>query len=325
FGPGKCGAVRTPPELIDGSEWFHTAMCDLHHRPVGYPTGERTIRVRLIVASGHQFSPQRCMYGIQQSGPGKRLFEERYAALQHFAFRDQFTGVPRHVYDFQVRARGAQAINQFWTAHAAHHHVGQQQVNWIRMRLHPFERGLAVIRVDDRIAVFLEDLSRQAAHSFIVFHEEDRSPLPFWSDGLHFRLGFEPDFVIGGREIYLERRSVSGFTVDQDVSRALLDNAIYSGQAQTRSFAHFFGGKEGFEDARHGSFVHAVAGIADREHDVFSGCHGLMLLGEGLIESCGASFENELAAVRHSVARVHRQVYQDLVQLARVCLDHRRG
>jgi hypothetical protein len=34
------------------------------------------------------------MYGIQQSGPGKRLFEERYAALQHFAFRDQFTRVP---------------------------------------------------------------------------------------------------------------------------------------------------------------------------------------------------------------------------------------
>ena len=56
--------------------------------------GEGTIRGRRIVGSGQQFSPQRCMNGIQQSSPGKRFFEERDAALQHFAFRDQFTGVP---------------------------------------------------------------------------------------------------------------------------------------------------------------------------------------------------------------------------------------
>ena len=83
--------------------------------------------------------------------------------------------------------------------------------------------------------------------------------------------------------------------------------------------------KEGLEDAGDGCFVHAGAGITDREQDVFSCWHGLMLLGEILVESDCASFENKLAATRHSVAGVHREVYYDLVELARVCLDHRRG
>ena len=56
--------------------------------------GKDDLAVAWNVASGQQFSPQRCMNGIQQSGPGKRFFEERDAALQHFAFRDQFTCVP---------------------------------------------------------------------------------------------------------------------------------------------------------------------------------------------------------------------------------------
>src|ERR1700687_1392231 len=103
------------------------------------------------------------------------------------------------------------------------------------MRLRPFECGLPIIRLDYGIAVFLEELSSQAAHDFVVFHEQNRSPLPFRSDGLHFRLGSEPDSVIRAGEIDLKCRSVSRFTVDQDVSCALLDNAIYSGQTQTRS------------------------------------------------------------------------------------------
>ena len=118
------------------------------------------------------------------------------------------------------------------------------------MRLHPFEGRFPVIRLDHGIAVLLEELSRQAAHDFIVFDEQDCRALPFRSYGLHFRVGFEPDFVIRAGEIYLEGRSVSRLTVDQDVACALLDNAIDGGQAETCSLAHFFGGKEGFEDAR---------------------------------------------------------------------------
>jgi len=39
--------LRVLPGECPGSACFHTAMCDLHHRPVGYPTGEGRFRVHL--------------------------------------------------------------------------------------------------------------------------------------------------------------------------------------------------------------------------------------------------------------------------------------
>ena len=95
-------------------------MCDLHHQPAGYqnvPDGHRlpTLQVqtgRQGLLSGEcrallghpdegfrayvgmaTFSPQRRVDGVQQCRPRKWLFEESYAALQHFALRDQFTCV----------------------------------------------------------------------------------------------------------------------------------------------------------------------------------------------------------------------------------------
>jgi hypothetical protein len=38
-------------------------------------------------------SHQTCVDRVQQSGAGKRFFEERYAALQHFAFGYELTCV----------------------------------------------------------------------------------------------------------------------------------------------------------------------------------------------------------------------------------------
>ena len=113
----------------------------------------------------------------------------------------------------------------------AHHDVGQQQVNWLRMRFHPFESGLAVIRLDYSVAMFLEKLSSQAAHDFVVFHEQNGGPVPFGTDRFRFRLGSKADFVIGAGEVDLERRPMSGLTVDQNVSATLLDDAVDRGQA----------------------------------------------------------------------------------------------
>src|SRR5579863_5889841 len=153
------------------------------------------------------------------------------------------------------------------------------------MRLCPLERGLAVIRLDHRVTVLLKKLASQAAHDFVVFDEQDCSGSPFWPDRLDFSAGSEPDFVLRAGKIDLERRALSRFTVNQNVPRALFDNAIYGGQAQTGSLAGLFGGEEGFKDARYRGFIHATAGIADREQDIFSGCHGLMLVGKFLVES----------------------------------------
>ncbi len=49
-----------------------------------------------------------------------------------------------------------------------------------------------------------------------------------------------------------------------------------------------------------------------------------MLLGKSLVKPYGSSFENELTAARHGVARIHRQVHHDLIELAGVGFHHRR-
>src|SRR5580693_5700975 len=105
------------------------------------------------------------------------------------------------------------------------------------MRLRPFERGFSVVRLDYGITVFLKQLPSQAAHDFVVFHEQDRGPLSFRTDRLYFSFRSESDFVIRAGEVNLERRPMSRLTVDQNVSRALLHNSIDGGKAQTSSFA----------------------------------------------------------------------------------------
>src|SRR5439155_8138490 len=48
----------------------------------------------------------------------------------------------------------------------------------------------------------------------------------------------------------------SQFTVDFDVTVALLDNAIYGGQAEPGSLSDFFGGEKRLKDASAGCCVH---------------------------------------------------------------------
>src|ERR1700733_1646716 len=122
------------------------------------------------------------------------------------------------------------------------------------MRLRPFESRLSVIRLDYGVAVFLKKLPSQAAHDFVVFHEQDR-PLLFRTNRLCFGLRSDSDLVFRAGEVNLERRSVSRFAVDQNVSPAVFDNSIDSGEAQAGSFAYVLGREERFEDARYSCFI----------------------------------------------------------------------
>jgi hypothetical protein len=64
----------------------HTYMCDLHHRAAGYVTHG-------TVSFSTSFLGQLRVDRIEQGSAAKRLFEESYSGLQHFAIRHQFPGV----------------------------------------------------------------------------------------------------------------------------------------------------------------------------------------------------------------------------------------
>src|SRR5208282_2171559 len=195
----------------------------------------------------------------------------------------------------------------------------------VGVRLHPFERGFAVIRLDDGIAMFMEELASKGAHGLVIFDEQNGSPFALGRDLVRFGLGGEADLVIGVGKIDLESRSVTELAINKDMSSALLDDAVDGGEAKTGAFAQLFGGEEGLKDAGDGGFIHAATGVADGEENVFSGRHALMLIGESGVEFLGASLENKLAAPGHSVARVDRQVDDDLVELGGIGFDDRGG
>ena len=72
-------------------------------------------------------------------------------------------------------------------------------------------------------------------------------------------------------QINFEGASLCGFAVDVDKAVVLLDDAINRGQAQPRAFADFLGCKKWFKNIGEMIFVHADAGVADRQQDILTG------------------------------------------------------
>src|SRR5204863_8614434 len=138
---------------------------------------------------------------------------------------------------------------------------------------------------DDAIALFLQDSRGEYANGVLVLNEQNRfgaACVLFWNDlvlaGLERRR--RADF----RKIELQRRAVSGLTVDPHIAARLLDDSIDRGEAEACAFSSFLGREERIERVLSGVAVHANAGVADCEHDVPAGDDGRVLAGIGLVE-----------------------------------------
>jgi len=73
--------------------------------------------------------------------------------------------------------------------------------------------------------------------------------VPFRANRLRPQLWMRAQFCDPRGKIDLKRRPLSRFTVNQDVSPTLLDNAINRGQSQAGSLPISLGGEEGFKNA----------------------------------------------------------------------------
>ena len=101
----------------------------------------------------------------------------------------------------------------------------------------------------------------------------------------------------------------------------LLDDAKNGGQPQTGAFAHLLGGEEGFKNPRQNFRRDAAAGVADAQtrKRTRSGLRGLRR--GDFVKFDGGSFDDDLSALGHGVARIHRQIQQDLINHARIGMD----
>src|SRR5882762_10797963 len=102
---------------------------------------------------------------------------------------------------------------------------------------------------------------------------------------------------------------------------ALFDDAVDSGEAQSRSFAGRFRGEEGLEDLAENVLAHAATVIGNgRQNEgawsnlAVRGC----ILG---VQVARLRFDDQLAAVWHRIAGVDGKVHQNLLTLTRIGQD----
>ena len=138
-----------------------------------------------------------------------------------------------------------------------------------------------------------------------------------WPSAVADRLG---DRFLDPRQVDLENRAAVRLAVDRDVAVGLLDGAVDGGKAEAAALARRLGGEERLEEPRARLVVHADAGVADRQHHVGPGLHAHVLAGR-LVQIDIGGLDHQLAAARHGVARIGRQVDDHLLHLRRVGFD----
>jgi hypothetical protein len=123
-------------------------------------------------------------------------------------------------------------------------------------------------------------------------------------------------------EVDLEARAPVRLAAGPDVAAALLDDAVDGRKAEAGAAPDLLGGEEGLEHVGQGGPIHPAPGVAYGEGGVAARCHHGAAVTRG--RRCGQvghlGLDRELAAVRHRVAGVERQVEHHLLQLARVRL-----
>jgi len=125
-------------------------------------------------------------------------------------------------------------------------------------------------------------------------------------------------FVEAAGQVNFKNAAPGGFAVHIDEAVVLLDDAVNGGEPQPRSFSDLLGREERFENMGKVSGGDAGACVAHHEADVGAG--GRIRMGETVrpVDHDVGGFERELSARRHRVARVHRQIDQNLFDLRRI-------
>ncbi len=172
-------------------------------------------------------------------------------------------------------------------------------------------------RLDDAIAIALQELPRHLPHAAFVVHHQHQFPAALREAlvALTGRLGFRR---LAGGQVNLELCAAPGLAMDLDEPAVALHNPQYRGQTQPRSLAQFLGGEKRIVDFVQMLRRNALPGIGHTQAHVTSRLGAGGHPGERFIEFLILQFEGERAAFRHGVAGVDTQIHQDLVQLGGV-------
>src|SRR6266576_4099130 len=152
------------------------------------------------------------------------------------------------------------------------------------MSLDDLESSGAIIGFEDLVALRFQILPRQSAKvGFILDQQDGFLPAIRTRQSKEFLCGGGFLLHIDTGKISAESRAALGLTVHEDVTAALLHDAIHGGKTKARPLRAFRGEKR-LKDASLGFTIHADAGVADGEHDVLTRFKGSVSACKAVIE-----------------------------------------
>ena len=126
--------------------------------------------------------------------------------------------------------------------------------------------------------------------------------------------------LVAARQIDPEHRARADLAFSKDVAAGLLDDAVHRGQAKPCPLADLLGGEERIENLVDDLRRDARAGVGDFDQHVVGGRHALVAIRRAFLRGDVGGAHRELAAIRHGVARVDREIDDHLLELGDVGL-----
>src|SRR5580693_768853 len=175
---------------------------------------------------------------------------------------------------------------------------------------------LAVVGLEHFVSLRLQGFTDQLAHRFFVLDQQHGFRAAVLRQRSSQRThGFQG--IFNPRQIDPEGRALPRFALNQDIAATLLDDAVHGRKSQSSTFSFLLGGEKWLEDAQLGFFVHALAGISYREHDVKTRVNvGVFAANVLMVQSGVGALNSDFSTIRHGVFGIDHQIHEDLLDLA---------
>src|SRR5579859_558254 len=211
------------------------------------------------------------------------LGEEMDVGIVADALAKGILGVARDEDDLHVGSGLAHLLDQGWTVHARHHHVGDDEMDRFRLGLDDLQRRLAALRLEHGVALVPERPGAEQADRILVLDQQDGAGAGQVARCRHFerieqrrrlRLAL---LALMLRQIEREFRADAHLAVDEDEAAGLLHDAVDGREAEAGAGPHFLGREEWFEDSSDDLARDAGALVGDLDQHIGAGGHELEL------------------------------------------------
>src|SRR5262249_34440863 len=158
-------------------------------------------------------------------------------------------GVARHIKNPDFRMIRRDRHGQFASVHSGHDNIGEEQIDCLLMSLDDLQGGSAVFGFENLVALRLQVLPCQAPQVGFIFDQQNRF-LSLLGARKTKRLlrGSALFLAVDTREISAERRTAPRLAIDENVSSALLHDAVNGRKAKAGPLCAF-GRKKWLEDS----------------------------------------------------------------------------